>query len=229
MGKWGIIELLPSQCTESVLIRIIQMCGKTKTVHIVQVTQTKHLLLILFSIYKCLLVFLCSEIQGKATILRKKRGEFLIFRCFSADSVKPLCYDFTQCVIMLTCFCPQELVELINANRVLVVSGETGCGKTTQVTQFILDDYINRGMGSMCRVVCTQPRRISAISVCTLQDLQACHLGLFIVVCILRKDAVAKLWSLVMSCIRHLGLMAIFPQCWLCSWLFVCMCVLPLR
>uniref|UniRef100_A0A4W6C2F7 ATP-dependent DNA/RNA helicase DHX36 n=1 Tax=Lates calcarifer TaxID=8187 RepID=A0A4W6C2F7_LATCA len=58
-----------------------------------------------------------------------------------------------------------ELVELINSNRVLVVSGETGCGKTTQVTQFILDDYINRGMGSLCRVVCTQPRRISAISV----------------------------------------------------------------
>ncbi|KAK2847336.1 hypothetical protein Q5P01_010335 [Channa striata] len=59
----------------------------------------------------------------------------------------------------------EELVKLINSNRVLVVSGETGCGKTTQVTQFILDDYINRGMGSMCRVVCTQPRRISAISV----------------------------------------------------------------
>uniref|UniRef100_A0A3Q3GD52 ATP-dependent DNA/RNA helicase DHX36 n=1 Tax=Labrus bergylta TaxID=56723 RepID=A0A3Q3GD52_9LABR len=59
----------------------------------------------------------------------------------------------------------KELVELISGNRVLVVSGETGCGKTTQVTQFILDDYINRGMGSMCRVVCTQPRRISAISV----------------------------------------------------------------
>uniref|UniRef100_A0A3P9HF04 ATP-dependent DNA/RNA helicase DHX36 n=1 Tax=Oryzias latipes TaxID=8090 RepID=A0A3P9HF04_ORYLA len=59
----------------------------------------------------------------------------------------------------------EDLVELINSNRVLVVSGETGCGKTTQVTQFILDDYINRGVGSLCRVVCTQPRRISAISV----------------------------------------------------------------
>uniref|UniRef100_UPI003AAF43CF ATP-dependent DNA/RNA helicase DHX36 isoform X1 n=1 Tax=Centroberyx gerrardi TaxID=166262 RepID=UPI003AAF43CF len=59
----------------------------------------------------------------------------------------------------------EELVELINSNRVLVVSGETGCGKTTQVTQFILDDHINRGVGSLCRVVCTQPRRISAISV----------------------------------------------------------------
>ncbi|KAJ8367818.1 hypothetical protein SKAU_G00078460 [Synaphobranchus kaupii] len=59
----------------------------------------------------------------------------------------------------------EELVQLVRANQVLVVSGETGCGKTTQVTQFILDDYIVRDMGSVCRVVCTQPRRISAISV----------------------------------------------------------------
>ncbi|KAM8804835.1 ATP-dependent DNA/RNA helicase DHX36 [Eudromia elegans] len=59
----------------------------------------------------------------------------------------------------------KELVNLINNNRVTVISGETGCGKTTQVTQFILDDYIERGVGSTCRIVCTQPRRISAISV----------------------------------------------------------------
>ncbi|KAJ7420367.1 ATP-dependent RNA helicase DHX36 [Willisornis vidua] len=59
----------------------------------------------------------------------------------------------------------EELVNLINNNRVTVISGETGCGKTTQVTQFILDDHIERGRGSTCRIVCTQPRRISAISV----------------------------------------------------------------
>uniref|UniRef100_UPI00358F2A3E ATP-dependent DNA/RNA helicase DHX36 n=1 Tax=Myxine glutinosa TaxID=7769 RepID=UPI00358F2A3E len=59
----------------------------------------------------------------------------------------------------------ETLLPLINNNRAVVISGETGCGKTTQVPQFILDDQIARGRGSMCRIVCTQPRRISAISV----------------------------------------------------------------
>ncbi|XP_051779882.1 ATP-dependent DNA/RNA helicase DHX36 isoform X1 [Erpetoichthys calabaricus] len=59
----------------------------------------------------------------------------------------------------------KEIVQLVKNNQVVVISGETGCGKTTQVTQFILDDYIERNMGSLCRIVCTQPRRISAISV----------------------------------------------------------------
>ncbi|XP_063227825.1 ATP-dependent DNA/RNA helicase DHX36-like isoform X2 [Bacillus rossius redtenbacheri] len=58
-----------------------------------------------------------------------------------------------------------EILELIRKNQIILISGETGCGKTTQVAQFILDDYISRGQGSLCHVVCTQPRRISAISV----------------------------------------------------------------
>ena len=37
-----------------------------------------------------------------------------------------------------------------------------------QVAQFILDDAIEQGHGSLCRIICTQPRRISAISVCFL-------------------------------------------------------------
>ena len=65
-------------------------------------------------------------------------------------------------------------MELVNSSRVLVVSGETGCGKTTQVPQFILDDHIDRGQGSVCRVVCTQPRRISAISVRSCVGLPGC-------------------------------------------------------
>jgi HrpA-like RNA helicase len=58
-----------------------------------------------------------------------------------------------------------EIVTTVSRNAVVVVSGETGCGKTTQVPQFILDDAIERGAGAACNIVCTQPRRISAIGV----------------------------------------------------------------
>ncbi|KAG9439528.1 hypothetical protein H6P81_019693 [Aristolochia fimbriata] len=49
------------------------------------------------------------------------------------------------------------------SNQVLLISGETGCGKTTQVPQFLLDHQWSKG--EVCKIVCTQPRRISAISV----------------------------------------------------------------
>ncbi|CAG9773153.1 unnamed protein product [Ceutorhynchus assimilis] len=58
-----------------------------------------------------------------------------------------------------------EILNLIEHNQVTVISGETGCGKTTQVAQFILDDFIKKSKGSECKIICTQPRRISAISV----------------------------------------------------------------
>ncbi|ODM87450.1 ATP-dependent RNA helicase DHX36, partial [Orchesella cincta] len=58
-----------------------------------------------------------------------------------------------------------EFLKLLAENQVIVISGETGCGKTTQCCQLILDEMIQAGNGSLCNIVCTQPRRISAISV----------------------------------------------------------------
>ncbi|KAG0174157.1 hypothetical protein DFQ28_004675 [Apophysomyces sp. BC1034] len=58
-----------------------------------------------------------------------------------------------------------KVVQAVLANQVTIVSGETGCGKTTQVPQFILDEEIKQKRGSMCNIICTQPRKISAIGV----------------------------------------------------------------
>ncbi|KAG9131681.1 hypothetical protein Leryth_009422, partial [Lithospermum erythrorhizon] len=58
-----------------------------------------------------------------------------------------------------------EFLEAVASNQVLVVSGETGCGKTTQLPQFILEEQISYLRGADCSIICTQPRRISAISV----------------------------------------------------------------
>lgn len=59
----------------------------------------------------------------------------------------------------------EQILDLVERNQVVLISGETGCGKTTQVAQFILDKYIEEKNGSLCKIVCTQPRRISAISI----------------------------------------------------------------
>lgn len=58
-----------------------------------------------------------------------------------------------------------KFLKAVAENQVLVVSGETGCGKTTQLPQFILEDEISCLRGADCSIMCTQPRRISAISV----------------------------------------------------------------
>lgn len=58
-----------------------------------------------------------------------------------------------------------QIMNLINDKPVIIVRGNTGCGKTTQIAQYILEDYINSGQGAWCSVVVTQPRRISAVSV----------------------------------------------------------------
>jgi len=50
---------------------------------------------------------------------------------------------------------------------VVVVCGESGCGKSTQLPMFLLEDAIKNGKGEKCNIICTQPRRISAISLAT--------------------------------------------------------------
>jgi len=57
------------------------------------------------------------------------------------------------------------IVTAIEGNQVVIISAETGSGKTTQVPQYILDWFIQQNRGAQCNILVTQPRRISAISV----------------------------------------------------------------
>src|SRR5690606_30577297 len=54
-----------------------------------------------------------------------------------------------------------ELLQVIRDNNIVIVVGETGSGKTTQLTQYLHEEgYTKFGM-----IGCTQPRRVAAMSV----------------------------------------------------------------
>ncbi|KAI7859753.1 P-loop containing nucleoside triphosphate hydrolase protein [Circinella umbellata] len=59
----------------------------------------------------------------------------------------------------------EKVVQTVLGNQVSIVCGETGCGKTTQVPQFILDREIEENRGVACNIICTQPRKVAAIGV----------------------------------------------------------------
>ncbi|CAA7034087.1 unnamed protein product [Microthlaspi erraticum] len=58
----------------------------------------------------------------------------------------------------------EAITSAVESNQVILISGETGCGKTTQVPQYLLD-HMWSNKRETCKIVCTQPRRISAMSV----------------------------------------------------------------
>ena len=60
-----------------------------------------------------------------------------------------------------------EIIDLIennqNGTQFCIIQGGTGCGKTTQIPQYILDHYMKEK--KYCNIIVTQPRRIAAISI----------------------------------------------------------------
>jgi ATP-dependent RNA helicase DHX8/PRP22 len=66
------------------------------------------------------------------------------------------------------------LIQAVHDNQVLIVVGDTGSGKTTQMTQYLAEEgFSNRGM-----IGCTQPRRVAAMSVAKrVAEEVGCRLG----------------------------------------------------
>ncbi|KAF8508472.1 P-loop containing nucleoside triphosphate hydrolase protein [Gautieria morchelliformis] len=70
--------------------------------------------------------------------------------------------------------CREDLMRTLRDNQVVVVVGETGSGKTTQLTQFLYED----GYCSFGIIGCTQPRRVAAMSVAKrVSEEMECKLG----------------------------------------------------
>ncbi|XP_048117173.1 pre-mRNA-splicing factor ATP-dependent RNA helicase DHX16 [Alosa alosa] len=56
----------------------------------------------------------------------------------------------------------QDLLSAIEQHQVLIIEGETGSGKTTQIPQYLMEEGYNAGG---LKIGCTQPRRVAAMSV----------------------------------------------------------------
>ena len=56
----------------------------------------------------------------------------------------------------------EQLLQAVRDYQILIIVGETGSGKTTQIPQYLHEDgYTAKGM----KIGCTQPRRVAAMSV----------------------------------------------------------------
>ncbi|GMM32729.1 DEAH-box RNA helicase [Saccharomycopsis crataegensis] len=67
-----------------------------------------------------------------------------------------------------------KLLSVIDENQLIVVIGETGSGKTTQLTQYLYE----HGYGKWGMIGCTQPRRVAAMSVAKrVSEEMECELG----------------------------------------------------
>ncbi|KAF2108660.1 P-loop containing nucleoside triphosphate hydrolase protein [Lophiotrema nucula] len=56
----------------------------------------------------------------------------------------------------------ETVLSTVDKYQVTIICGETGCGKSTQIPSFILEHELLQG--KECKIYCTEPRRISAIS-----------------------------------------------------------------
>uniref|UniRef100_A0A8C3B061 ATP-dependent RNA helicase DHX29 n=1 Tax=Cyclopterus lumpus TaxID=8103 RepID=A0A8C3B061_CYCLU len=72
-----------------------------------------------------------------------------------------------------------RVLEALQRHPVVVVAGETGSGKSTQIPQFLLEELLTGGKEAKpCNIVVTQPRRISAMSLaCRVSQEMGCEDG----------------------------------------------------
>ncbi|CAJ1931731.1 unnamed protein product [Cylindrotheca closterium] len=96
-----------------------------------------------------------SQMDGAPEWKQKIENKTLSYGIISNKSIKEQREGLPICQLKT------ELLSAISENQVLVVIGETGSGKTTQMTQYMVE----LGLAKRGIIGCTQPRRVAAVSV----------------------------------------------------------------
>ncbi|XP_072991689.1 ATP-dependent RNA helicase DEAH12, chloroplastic-like [Typha latifolia] len=75
--------------------------------------------------------------------------------------------------------CRRNILRAISENQVIVLVGETGSGKSTQLVQFLADS----GLATKGSIVCTQPRKIAATSLAqrVAEESNGCYEDYFVI------------------------------------------------
>ena len=90
----------------------------------------------------------------------RRTGEHPIFSNFF-DKLPPISEERDK---LPAAACREIILKSIEGNRVVIVCGATGSGKSTQIPQFILEGMIASGQQDCAHILVTQPRRVAATS-----------------------------------------------------------------
>ncbi len=99
-----------------------------------------------------------KKYRGKHNISKKRAGSSTVKRrAERAEHLPRITYNNDLPIVEKK----DLIINAIKQNRVVIISGATGSGKTTQIPKFCIE----AGRGIAGRIGCTQPRRIAAINV----------------------------------------------------------------
>lgn len=99
-----------------------------------------------------------DSLGGDMTMTKEKR---MMMQQLSAAEAKAKSIDETRKSLPIYQF-RDEIIQAVRDHQVLIIVGETGSGKTTQLPQYLHEaGFTEGGM----KIGCTQPRRVAAMSV----------------------------------------------------------------